>query len=482
MSDLNLYSVNWQDGMLVTQQHLRDQESYFENLARWYGVSVGDRFGLVRKSFDGQPALMMNVSVAANRLVVDMVRCQAVTPDGSVIEVNQASHGSLRSEIDVSESVVPVYVGISAPSKRETGEPDPAEDPPRHPYLAGNYSVHLGKPPQLPQGRFLQVAELAVASEDVRHAEFFYPPCLSAHADERLTQKVVDYRNRLENLLALCSRAFAAIYSEGSLADQKTGLQEAFKQTIYQFAYHLSASLDLFVVGKNSGHPLHMVLFFKRLFRVLTTLLNLQPGLKDYLNERFFVKEGGSDVGRFMSSVDAFLLAEYDHQRLGSHLKDIDGILGTLRAMMGFLAQVKKDQLGHQAVATDSLTYHGQTYRSFDYSNVQVERVGELTYLLISAAQPGSVTDAVVLMNKDLCSAAEWSTMQVRLGLNEARGLGETDPVEIDAVTYSAKVALHPQDMLATPSVKQFTLVFRGAVDPEKFTGLGKMDLIVYTI
>jgi len=482
MSDLNLYSVNWQDGMLLTQQHLKDQETYLENLARWYGVNVGDRFGLIRKSFDGQPALIMSLSVMANRLIVELVRCQAVTPDGSVIEINETNRGGLRAEAEVTSSVVPVFVAVGQPPKKEIGEPDPAEDPPRFPYRTGNYSLHLGAPPKLPQGRYLHVAELAVGDEDVRHAETFYPPCLSTHADERLTQKVVDYRNRLENLLSLCSRAYTAMSAEGSLADQKTSLQEAFRQTIYQFAYHLSASLDLFVVGKNGRHPLELVIFFKRFFRVFTTLLNLQPGLKDYLNERFFVKEMNSEVGRFMASVDAFLMADYDHNGLGGHLKDIDSILGTQRNMMGFLAQVKKDQLGQQAVATDSLTYQGQTYRAFNYGEVRVEQVGELTYLLIDITEPGPVTDAVILMNKDLYTAAEWSAMQVRLGLNEARGLGETDPVEIDAVTYGSKVALHPQDMLKTSSVRQITLIFRGAAAADKFTGLGKMDLIVYSI
>jgi hypothetical protein len=72
--------------------------------------------------------------------------------------------------------------------------------------------------------------------------------------------------------------------------------------------------------------------------------------------------------------------------------------------------------------------------------------------------------------------------MQVRLGVNEARGLGETDPIDVDAFTFGNKVALHPRDMLKSSSVRKFTLIFRGAGDPKKFEGLGKMDLIVYAL
>jgi hypothetical protein len=105
-----------------------------------------------------------------------------------------------------------------------------------------------------------------------------------------------------------------------------------------------------------------------------------------------------------------------------------------------------------------------------------------LSYLLIDVAEPRAMSDTVVLLTKDIFSAADWSRMQVRQGLNDARGLGETDPVDVDVVTFGNKVALRPQDMLRSPSVRKLTLVFRGAPDPEKFSSLGKMDLIVYSL
>jgi len=482
MSDLHLYSVNWQDGMLVTQQHLKDQEKYFEELARWYALSTGDQYGLVRKSHSGKPALSLNLSVSANRLSVEVVRCQAVTPDSSIIEINESNPGAVRAEKEVDTSTVPVYVGIDTTAKKQLGEPDPQEDLPRIPYQVGNYCLTLGQPPNLPQGQYLQIAELNINGNEVAYSDGYYPPCLSLNADERLMQRAADHRNRLENLLSLSSRAYAAIVAGGALAGEQTGLQTAFRETIYQFAYHLSLTLDDFVIGKNAFHPLHLVIFFKKLFRVFSTLLNLKPGLKDFLNERFFVKQMGSEVGRFMSSVDGFLLSEYNHTDLSEHLRAIDEIMGSLRGILGFLAQVKKEQLGPQAVATDTLTYHGRTYRMVEYGGSRLEQVGELSYLLIDIPEPRAISDTIILITKDLFSTAQWSSMQVRLGLNEARGLGETDPVEVDTVTFGNKVALRPEDMLKSPSVRQVTLIFRGAGEAEMFANLGKMDLIVYAV
>ncbi|HVP07432.1 MAG TPA: hypothetical protein VMS71_06285 [Candidatus Acidoferrum sp.] len=483
MSDFNLYSVNWQDGMLISRQHLKDQEAYFQELTRWYAGSIGDHYGLVRKSLSGQPALSLNMSIQGSHLRVEVLRCQAITPDGSFIEIQDASRNIIRAEMTQSgTAVVPVYITVDPAAHKQVGDPDPGEDIPRIPYLVRDYSLHLGERPNAPEGRCLQVAQLTIAGGEVMYADNYYPPCLTLYADERLVQRGTDFRNRLENLLSLSSRAYLAVSSPGALSGEKTELQTAFKDTIHQIVYHLAATIDEFVIGRNASHPMHLVIQFKRLFRVFSTLFNLYPGLKDYLNEKYFVKELNSDIGRFIASVDAFIMTEYNHNDLGGHLEAIDTILGTLRGILGFLAQVKKEQLASDAVATDTLTYHARTYRMVSYAASRLEQIGELSYLVIEIAEPRAISDTVILMAKDLYSVAEWGHMQVRLGLNQARGLGETDPVTVDATTFGNKVALRPQDMLKSPSVKQITLIFRGAREADKFSKLGKMDLIVYAI
>jgi hypothetical protein len=481
MSDFNLYSVNWQDGMLVGRQHLEEQERFFRDLVRWHGRSTADTFGLIRKSLSGKPALQLNLSAATGELLVEVVRCQAITPDGGVIEINESSQPQITATAAIAEADVPVYLGVDYVERPSVGTPDPQEDPPRVPYLAGKYLLSLYQPPKLPEAQVLKIAELRVSGTEVAWSDGYFPPCLALNAEERLDRKARDYRNRLENLLSLASRAYLAISAGGALSGEKTELQDAFRQTVHHFGCHLAATLDDFVVGKSSPHPIVLVLFFKRLYRVFSTLLNLHPGLKDFLNERFFVKEMNTEVGRYLSMIDAFLLSDYDHRNLGGHLQTIDEILVGVRGVLGHLAQVRKEQLGPQAVATDVLTYRGRTYKVVAYSESRLEQAGELSYLVISIPEPVRISDVVALLGKDLCSDSEWVNMQVRLGLNEARGLGETDPVNVDTVSFGNKVALRPEDMLPTPGVRQLTLIFRGADDPHKFAGLSKMDLIVYS-
>lgn len=480
MSDFNLYSVNWQDGMLISQKHLSEQERYFENLARWYAAGAGDAYGLVRKSPSGKPALDLNLSLNGDRVGVEVTRCQALTPNGTFIEINESTVPVVRAEVRAGSPKLGVY--IAATEKAQTGDPDPGESVPRLPYLGAGYSLHLGEKPNLPDGSCLQIAELTVNPGEISLSEEYYPPCINIYADDRLASRAADFKNELETLLALASRAHMAVSSEGALKGESTGLQVAFKETLHQLIYHLSSTLDTFSVGRNSGHPAQMVLHFKSLFRVLSSSLNLHPGLKDYLNEKLFVQQMKTDLRWFMGSIDSFLLSEYDHRNLGAQISAITAVMKAFRATLEFLGQVKGDQLGPQAVATEMLTYMGKTYRQVEYAGSKIEKVGELCYLVIDSPDAGAVNDCIVLLNKDLFSDGEWSAMQVRVGLNEARALGETDPVEVDIKTYGNKTALHPKDMLKVSSVNQLTLMFRGARDPEKFANLAKMDLTVYKI
>lgn len=480
MGDLNLNSVNWQDGMLITQQHLRDQEKYFEELARWYSVPIGDRYGLVRKAADGREALSLNLAVSGDHLQVDVNRCQAITPDGSVIQIDDSNQNQVQGQTNLTGSSVGVYLGIDPVAKKQVGDPDPNEEIPRVPFLANSYTLHLGAAPNLPVGSFVQVADLTVNGNDVTHTSNYYPACVTLYSHDALNSRAGDYFNRLENLLSLCSRAYMAVVAGGLLAGERSELKAAFKDTVFQFGYHLSASLDDFITGPNSGHPILLINFFKKLFRVFATLMNYQPGLKDLLNEKFFTRELNSDVGRFLSSVDNFLLSRYDHRDVGGRLKLIDDILGTVLGVIGFLAQVKEHELEEQAVATDTVTYGGKTYRVVEYSGYRAEDSAGLVYLLIDIPTPGPIADMVILLAKDMFSIGEWNSMQVRLGLNEARGLGETDPVDIDTTTFGNKVALRAQDMVKASAVNRVNLIFRGASDVSKFDKLGKSDLIVY--
>ncbi len=483
MSDFNLYSVNWRDGMLLTQEHLRLQEQYLEELSRRYNVPLGDRWGLVRFGASSRVALTLNASVTGDQVRVELVHCQAITPDGHLIHVTQSGGRSLRASIITSpEDSISVWVSVQTEERQEFGDPDPAEEIPRMPYRAASYALHLGPRPEVPPGQVVQVALLVMREKEVNHSPSYIPPSVTLFSDDRLHQKAVEIRNRLETLLSIGNRAFTTLSAGGAMSGEGSDIKSGLQHTIYQFVTFLSSTLDEFVVSRNAGHPQQAVVWFRKQFRMFHTLLSLRPSVRDYLHERYFVKEAGSDISRFMSAIDQFLLSEYNHENIGQHMESIENILEMIRGLLSHIAHVKEEQLGPQAIATESLTYAGRTFKQAPYGGTRIERLGELTYVEVQLGSPQPMKDTVILLSKDLATSNDWSGMHVRLGLNEARGLGETDPVAIDSTSFGDKVALHPHDMLHSQSVKKVTLIIRGLQDATAFESMSKSDLVIYAV
>ena len=477
MSNFKLYSVNWQDGMLLNERHLLDQERYLEEVGRWRNAPVGDSYGLVRQGFSATPGLELKAGASGGSLRVEVVTCRAITSDGHIIHIDASSGESVQAQGPVAGSEIPVFISVKPEERLATGSPDPSEEVPRMPYRTGNFTLHIGTKPNVPEGQMLQVALFQMQGSEVVHAPQYFPPCVTVWADQRLEQKVLELRNRLETVLSIANRAYSTI-STG----EKTELQRNLQGCVYQFVLYLSSCVDRFHTGRHAGTPLEMVTYFQRLFRVFGALLRLHPGVKDYVHEKYFVKEINSDISRFVTEIENFLMAEFNQGDIGGHVAAAEKILDQVKGLLSHLAQVKGDSLGPQAVATDSLTYSGKTYKIAPYGGVRAEQAGELIYLEIPLAEPRAMKDTVVLLAKSLVSPQEWSAMHVRLGLNDARGLGETDPVAVDAVSYGDKVALHPHDMLQSASVRKLTLIFRGVSDAAAFAKLGKMDLFVYSV
>jgi hypothetical protein len=94
--DINLASVNWEHGMLLSPEHFLRQERYFDSALLWAVRYMTPSYGLV----GGGPRVAENergavrhdpvVTIAedAESLSVSVTQCRAVTPAGCIIEID----------------------------------------------------------------------------------------------------------------------------------------------------------------------------------------------------------------------------------------------------------------------------------------------------------------------------------------------------------------------------------------------------------
>ena len=209
--DLNLRSVNWEHGMLLTPEHFLRQERYLESISSWALRYLVPGSGLIGggirlpESDLGTVRYDPEVSLAESpeNLDLSVKRTRGVTASGLVVDVETV--GTLSARIPkeqlagVAEAIVYVVVEPGARVKTD-GVPD-AFNPQMRTERVANYRISLGvtaaeRARSLAVGRIRRPATGMLFEADAQ----FIPPCVALGAHSELmagSRRIVEAVTRL---------------------------------------------------------------------------------------------------------------------------------------------------------------------------------------------------------------------------------------------------------------------------------------------
>lgn len=479
MIPLKLWSVNWKDGMLIKERHLREEERYHEELLQWITSHISGGYGLVSNSAYRGKTFLVTPLLKGNQLIVTVDLCNAITPGGSIININRenqdSSPVSTTLEIDpTKEQRLPLYLSTHPVEKKEVGSPRPDEEPPKLPYKTFSYSLHIGSPPTGPEGNWLQIAELSLGRNQVSLSEDYIPPCLTVSSSENLLNTTQMFRNTLENMLRLTTQTFKGFSSARGIEEFAEGapLRQAFLEISQNLALFLSTTLD----GQpplGNLHPLSLILYYNNLFRLFHTLFELYPPARAFLKR----SPKGEMEESFFNQIESFLGTPYHHEDLRSHISSIRLLLGAMEEILVFIAELSPERL---MVHAGILEYRGRSYRQLDFESCRFSPAGDLQHLTIEGIKGGAIQDILVLLRRGLFSRDEYHYLDVRIGMNEANTLGQSDPGEVDAMTVPDRIVFSFIDRMRASEVYKLNVIFRGPINYTRLMNITKSDIQVY--
>jgi hypothetical protein len=212
--DVNLGSVNWEHGMLLTPDHFLRQEKYTDSALLWILRYTTSRFGLVgggpripeneRGAVRNDPIVVVDEDDEYLRLAV--TQCRGLTPAGCIIEVD--SEHPLRARISKSDlngaAYCPIYVTCEPHEKEvldgEVDEFNPQMKTERRP--AYRLGLH-------PDAEFIAYSVVVARLRKERHGAGyekdpeFIPTCTAMCGFSELNAA---WRKILENLNLLAKR------------------------------------------------------------------------------------------------------------------------------------------------------------------------------------------------------------------------------------------------------------------------------------
>lgn len=480
MDNFNLWSVNWKDGMLVSQQHLKEQERYFEELLRWTLFHLPHEYGLVKGPMHAGDPLDLDVRMEGDILRVFLRTCTAVTQGGHLIYVTDANQGDepvfAHKQVSLEKTErIGVYLVVKPNSKKEVGDPDPDEDPPRFPYLTSRYELVLGEVPKLSDGIFLQVGELEVMEGKVEPSRDFIPPCMTISSFSRLQDQIARFyttlegiqRNALNTLEGFARRSQAESLSEQS---QIKSLRSQFEWLVQNIA----SSLDIYLSSLSNKSPREVVGFFKGFFKGYQVFFKLDPGLEEFIINEYFTKHLTPSQGdMFFELFESFAKLNYNHSDLRSHLRRISQILQIMEGILKFFAEGftgTEDKIIYESIEYSLIRYQKPTYR----------QDGDIYYLVLDGFGSKPVQNVIVRIKKVVIRREDYSRIAVFLGDNENDTLATAVPSVLDTEKFTEWIVIKPRMDLSCAGLNRLTIIFAGNLENRRLQSVSSDEIQVF--
>ena len=480
MNSFNLWSVNWKDGMLVNQKHLKEQERYFEELLRWALFHLPHEYGLVRNpSHLGDP-LDLDVIVEGDVLRVWLRACTAVTPAGHFVYVTDSNQGDepIRAHRQVpleGSEKLGVFLVVQVKSKKEVGEPDPEEEPPRFPYLTPGYELVIGEASNAGEGAFIQLAELDVTEGKVEQSRDFIPPCMTVTSFSRLQNQIV----RLYTILAsIQNHALSAVQAfVRETRDEDLGGQAELRSLLSQLDWlvkTIASGLDLHLSPVSNRSPREVFGFFRSFFKGYQIFFKLDPGLKEFIISDYFARQLSPSQGDYyFELLDTFEKSNYNHSDLRTHLRQVDQILQSMEKMVKHYAE-------GIAIPEDVITYEGVQYNRIAYKKSSYRQERDVHYLVLDGFGSKSLQNVIVRAKRGVIRREDYSRITAYLGVNEDDTLATAEPSILDSEKYPEWIVIKPRMDLSCLGLNRLNIILAGSIDNRRLSSTSPEEVQVF--
>ena len=337
---LKYHHVNWVDGMKINKSHfIGIENAAMDRIKDALACGLNENnYGLLPSLNAGGDPLKVVMTIDNQKtLRVKIFECRAVTPGGARIEI--AENGSDTRGFAVpfpentfslpesgSETTVYVALVVDPFSRVPFGDADPAEEPPRYPWVTPAYRVHIIPEEQLTEKQmgpyFLLIGKIRIAEQKPELVKDYIPPCTTVHSLSRLMRAHADF----DQFFGQLELDILKILNKISEKEQSNVLARVVAHLSEKVLYFLSTGILEFRWKVVDQPPLFMFEYVARLARVIKNTIDSNSGeaKEELLN--YFTDWCNLKQGEFEKNLISTINFRYDHSNC----------YGTLNQMMKF--------------------------------------------------------------------------------------------------------------------------------------------------
>ncbi len=466
MDDLNVWGVNWIDGMLITSRHFNQEADFVYNLQRAGTMALAPGYGLAKGAASKTEPLEVQLRRSGPTATVTVMRCAAILPNGSLVNVNDAflKHKSVELSFDLSKEKrerIPVFLYASPTERTQFGDPLAGELLSRQPYQVPRLSLTTAPSDSLSATAGLQIAEIVREGDDVHLDEGFVPAVMSTTCGKAVLQRM----DNLRKLLDAIQRAGVAAIAEVRMktksrpaAGEEEIIRGVFLQTenlLHSLGFNYNVILD-----NHSGVPARSLMnFFAGFVGGFQQSFLIYPELREYVRTATIGTDKGElNGGNILPELREYQTRSYGYEEMTQFFNDTERVLGFVAAILSYYASGAAGRTG-DAIERDGyrflIQHHGAVKYSFRNNRHHV---------IIDGVDPRGTEDVIVKLHKKVLPMQYAANVIIYLGANE-----------VDDIA-AASVARKPVEDVTDPD---YWLIQPNEYFPLKSSRLDRLNIII---
>lgn len=333
-------SVNWVDGMKISQKHFTAQENHFLDSLRdtaSYAVNQFNYGLLPVKDGISEYSTFDIYNSATNDVQLIIKQCHAITPAGyriaiSNFSINVNSLPSFNSRIISNDGDGQFYILISVNpfDHVPAGEFDPEETPPRHISTLPKYHVEIVPVSSVNNersgGNYIVAGRILFTNGLVNADAAFIPPCTSVHSHPVL----LNYYNEFAKKIAGLQQFAVRIIQKNNFKNQNSVLAESIKKLSEIMLNEFAGSYFYY---RNTVHqlaPVYLINVFAQLAHALYNAIEIMPpkDKEEMLNYCFEWSDVAPHI--LLNQLSAVIEINYNHHQNGEYMQTISKLMQSL--------------------------------------------------------------------------------------------------------------------------------------------------------
>lgn len=344
-------SVNWVDGMQISEAHYTAQENYISDSLRDVASCTINQlnYGLLPlNDVDAEYDIFEIYNTATNDVQLNIKKCAAITASGHRIAVKEMSvninslSGNINNNIqEAGEQSFFVIITVNPFERIPTGDFDPEETPPRHLFVRPNYQVQLVPAASVNNihiaGNYLIAGKVHYQNGLINVDPAFIPPCTTVNSHQALLKY---YYGFVKNV-ALLQQYATIIIRKSNHKNQHTVIGKCITQMCETILRQCSNNYFFLRNIVRYMPPVNLINVFASFAHSLYLSINTMQDKEKEETLNYCFEWSNVSPHILLNQLSAVVEINYNHYNNGEYMKAIQLMLTSLHAIWEKLSSLE---------------------------------------------------------------------------------------------------------------------------------------------